>query len=723
MRTRRETLQAASVTAGSGIARAALRCAAAGLALGAGLGASALASPGEMRKAGECYARNDTKAALGILNRIIRRKGKTVWMSEALFLRAKIREKDLGDRRAALRDLRLLTVHFPGTTAAAFGQFRIARLYEKAGAFADAYREYVLCSRLRGISAGPEGYRYEFPGLRGIPEARMNPEAARRLVEIAAERAVRLFARVPLSEFAGRKKPFLPPRTFVVAESGQLLKFPADPGGRTASGERADVWYIVASKGKWIRGASVELLAAVDYAAAGLQRKKRYSVVVEPLPRGSSDRMLALYGEKRRPEKLTGKLRLERGVAALKISFYRQGARISKCSVRVALDDRPPAPRRDVRPPAGLRLAVPPAETGAGGVALVRAPGRAFLLAYHSPGPAAGEPDEDADLFLTRSRDGKTWSRPERIPVSSAVGDSDPTMAVLPDGRTMLAWTSERRGAGTSDVYMSTSRDAKKWSKPVRLGINPQHLKGMEAGGSPKGGHVTFHKPVISVDSAGRIRLFFVAHAFRREHAGGGIVLYLAGTGLFGVVSTDGLRWSKPGAIISTPQTPLDRYRPVPRGDGRLETGAEAVAADRRPSVIERSPGRSLIAWVSTYGRVFLTQRDARKKWVHADPRFSGADAATVAEGVCLLGPRRGGGYGVLVVRRDIGPRMFWRGRKERTGWKALPVVKQLPRFGLGEVAVLSLGAGRGWLAAFTASHALGPTGVYLKEIAAPGKK
>jgi len=681
----------------------------------------ALASHREMRRAGERYAENDVTATLGILNDIIRRKGRTVWMGEALFLRAKIREKDLGDRRAALRDLRHLTVQYAGMAASAFGQFRIARAYESSGLLADAYREYVLCSRLRGFAYRPSEVKRLPPAPEDVPGPRMTAEGARELVALARERAAALFGRIPGEAV---RKMGLPPRTFVVAGDSKPLEIPADAARRSASGERVSVWYAVAPHGKSITGASVEFVAAVDRAAGGTQSNKSYRMAVEPIPRAPEFRALALFGAKRQPEKLTGRLRVEGGASALRISVFRSGARLLRCKVSVTVADLPGAPPKPAEPPPGFTFAVPPkAGASPGGVSVTRAPDGSFLLAYYSPGPGAADPDDAADLFLTRSRDGRTWQEPTRLTVSSAVDDRDPALAVMKDGRLLLAWTSYRRGPGANDILLSTSRDGAKWKAPSRPGVAPRALEGMGvrvyAGSSMvrSATHVVFHKPEISMDAAGRTRILFVAHGFRRELEQELGPAKLVATGLFGVVATGLERWSKPIAIIATSRTHLNTFRPAPKGPGR-----EVVSGLARPALIERGPGRSLVAWLSSRGRVFLSARDPKGRWAHVDSRFAGKDAVSAADGVRLLGPLEDNSYGVLVMRRDVGPRVFWRDRK-KSAWRMYRLEVAMPPSGLAEAAVLPLPGGRRWLTAWTAPAGAAPAGIYVREIAAPEKE
>ena len=79
------------------------------------------------------------------------------------------------------------------------------------------------------------------------------------------------------------------------------------------------------------------------------------------------------------------------------------------------------------------------------------------------------------DIWMTRSLDGgKTWLSPDQITRSSEEDDF-PHALQMPNGEHYLIWTRYRRGSAmlelhkdrSSDVVLSTSRDAVVWSAPV----------------------------------------------------------------------------------------------------------------------------------------------------------------------------------------------------------------------------------------------------------------
>jgi len=673
-------------------------------------------SASELREAGERYAANDARAAIAILGEVIDRRGRTPWVAEALYLRAMILETDMSDLKVALRDLRTLSVLFAGTEAAPFGQFGIARIYEEAGLVSDAYREYVLCSRLRGVPEGGRSALGYVAGPRPVCR-RITPDGAARLVAIAAERAAGLFGRLPVGGGPGGVD--LPPRTFVATGPRCSIEIPADPHGRPASGRRSDVWHVVAPAGKSITGVAVRFEAVVDPEVAGRDDAKFYEMRLEPLPPGPGG-ALTSHGTKARPEKRLGRLVLPCGARSLRVTVTRSGARVVRCEMDVDVRDAPPAEPGAPTPPRGFAFAAPPGADGArdaGGADLARAGGRVFLIWHSSGRGACSAPTEHGDIYISSRSRGGEWTAPVRLPVSSATDDRGPSIGCLPGGRLLLAWTSDRAGAGRSDIYLAESPDGAAWSRPARLDIDPRQLDSMgprivSRGKVLPSAALTFHRPEVSIDSKGVARVFFVAHGTRYTRTGGSAIAELASTGVYGVVSTGANRWSKPVAVVSTHATPLNRYKPAPRTRHR-----EAVSPSTPPAVIESTTGRSLVGWISTCGRVFLTRRGTDGKWTHHDTRFAGAAPAEAASDIELLGPVDDT-YGVLLLRPDRTPKLVWRDTRGKDPWRVEDVDAAVPPGTFSGVAAVTLAGGRSWLTAWTGPA--GPGGVCVREVRAP---
>jgi hypothetical protein len=362
-------------------------------------------------------------------------------------------------------------------------------------------------------------------------------------------------------------------------------------------------------------------------------------------------------------------------------------------------------------------------------------------LAFQSPAPVPTEAwapwraaDGASDIHLCTSPDGRTWGPPRRLPFSSATEDADPSLAVLRDGRLLAVWTSDRRGFGASDIYASASADGGRWSDAVRVRIEARDLLGMRGrldvrtGVRTSRARVTFHSPELLAGSDGRLRLFFAAHGFRAGGASRGP----DATGVYTSVSSDGMNWSDPSPLLTTPCTPLERFRPAPRS-GR----PEVVSSTGRISAIECEPGRTVVAWLSSCGRTFLSSRSRRvparanrepagHEWRHLDARLSGATPAQGARAVELLGPlgpgAAPGSHGAILIRRDLGSRVVWKDPRRRGGWRAEGpgAGKELGR--LLEVAAAPVAGESGgrWLTAWVRGPAGGPSSVLVRELAAP---
>jgi hypothetical protein len=226
---------------------------------------------------------------------------------------------------------------------------------------------------------------------------------------------------------------------------------------------------------------------------------------------------------------------------------------------------------------------------------------------------------------------------------------------------------------------------------------------------------LTLHRPAVSVDAKGNARVFFVAHGTRHAKTGGRRADRLGATGVYAVVSPDTKRWSKPVAIISTPRTRLTRYKPAPK-----TRDDEVVSRLAAPSAIERRPGRSLVGWVSTCGRVFLTQRDAAGEWAHHDTRFAGAEPPEAADDIELLGPVDDT-YGVALLRPDRAPKVVWRDKRAKSGWNVVDVAGGAGPGFFSELSAVALAGGREWLAAWAGPAGRGPSGIYVCRVPAPG--
>ena len=75
------------------------------------------------------------------------------------------------------------------------------------------------------------------------------------------------------------------------------------------------------------------------------------------------------------------------------------------------------------------------------------------------------------DLWWTESRDGKTFTSPQRLPmpVSTSWSEERPTLLRDESGRFILAFISDRNGQRTKRLYVCWSRDMLHWSNPAMV--------------------------------------------------------------------------------------------------------------------------------------------------------------------------------------------------------------------------------------------------------------
>jgi hypothetical protein len=78
------------------------------------------------------------------------------------------------------------------------------------------------------------------------------------------------------------------------------------------------------------------------------------------------------------------------------------------------------------------------------------------------------------DLWLTSSPDGKDWTRPDLLPINSPAADHSASLMQAEDGRLFLAWVSGRGFDRKFRMWISSSRDGKRWSQPRRVPVGAQ---------------------------------------------------------------------------------------------------------------------------------------------------------------------------------------------------------------------------------------------------------
>ena len=136
-------------------------------------------------------------------------------------------------------------------------------------------------------------------------------------------------------------------------------------------------------------------------------------------------------------------------------------------------------------------------------------------------------PGEDRGGFWLSSGDGKTWSAPRRLLLTSVSGDGQPCLIQRMSGEFMLVWASDRRMANGNNIWMSRSLDLKQWSPPQMLALGNAAV-GSAAKGSSQSG------PVLMEDSDEDLHLFYAD----------------SGSGILGARSRDGVKWESPNPAV-----------------------------------------------------------------------------------------------------------------------------------------------------------------------------
>ncbi|HKW91411.1 MAG TPA: tetratricopeptide repeat protein [Methylomirabilota bacterium] len=91
--------------------------------------------------------------------------------------------------------------------------------------------------------------------------------------------------------------------------------------------------------------------------------------------------------------------------------------------------------------------------------------GRGGYFLVTVEGELDGQP---TDLWWSRSVDGAAWSEAAPLPINSASEDYNPRLVSAEDGTLWLYWISTRRGLGW-ELWASSSRDGRSWSDPQRV--------------------------------------------------------------------------------------------------------------------------------------------------------------------------------------------------------------------------------------------------------------
>jgi outer membrane protein OmpA-like peptidoglycan-associated protein/tetratricopeptide (TPR) repeat protein len=76
----------------------------------------------------------------------------------------------------------------------------------------------------------------------------------------------------------------------------------------------------------------------------------------------------------------------------------------------------------------------------------------------------------NTDIFVTRLQNDGNWGKPERLPFTINTPQSEESVLIHPDGRTLYFASRGHKGMGGSDLYMSRMDEDGNWGKPINLG-------------------------------------------------------------------------------------------------------------------------------------------------------------------------------------------------------------------------------------------------------------
>ena len=120
---------------------------------------------------------------------------------------------------------------------------------------------------------------------------------------------------------------------------------------------------------------------------------------------------------------------------------------------------------------------------------------------------------QESDLFMASSTDGREWSQPGRLPVSSSRLDMQPILQRGRRGAHRLAWISSRDADDRKALWTASSRECERWSFPRKIALP---LSGQEVAGWRES-----HTPCLAFTDDGRGGYFIARQGrlFRSDDA------------------------------------------------------------------------------------------------------------------------------------------------------------------------------------------------------------
>ncbi len=656
----------------------------------------------KVEAAGAAYAKGNYARALFELSAAARGKQKTIWGREALLLAARIKQFDMDEEAQALRAYRDLALAHPRTPQGIMAQAHIAETYRRGGKWVASYHEYLRLSKipplevvLRTEPGSGEGERVKRGTFKRLPKVRADAEMAERAIEWADAVAIDSWLRIP----AARRPRELPARAEMLTKDGQSFGSKQSLEGKNSTVTM--VKYIIAPPGYVISGARCEIEGNTASGSSAIPVEGRHcTVIVSTLDveGGPADR-LVLGGSSRKRERLAGKIDFKTPGQVIRVEVSASGAVIHGWKIVPA---RKRAPGGGARPAAGVRP-VPVPLGGGYSPCLVRdEKDGAVTCVFNDVGPQRERNvAASADLYITRSRDGgKSWTRPARLPVSSATDDISPAIVKFPDGPYVLFWASDRLSGGQMGLYFSSSVDTAKWTPPrkIETGKLPSLVRDL----------VTIES--VSAELASKELVRVVVSATGSQHTSALGERYHA-SGVYLINVTRQGNWTEAEAIYSTDLKAVSMLPGSPRNTDRKERVSSRVPVD----MAALGPTRVGVVWNSRSAGPYLSLGHVGGRWQTA---YNGLGKETEFQVWCRLEMLRSGRGGMLLLAARASGlwAYFTTARGAKAGEVAVTQGSSLPP---GMPAACHLGDGK-YLVVWGHDLRCSPSGLYSKVISEP---
>lgn len=138
---------------------------------------------------------------------------------------------------------------------------------------------------------------------------------------------------------------------------------------------------------------------------------------------------------------------------------------------------KPSLPKRKVRANANSVL-VPVAREGGYRPYVIQTRDRRLWAIFNDVGEYGDYPwlptGSAPGLWLLYSDDGKKWTRPNFLPINSPMADYAASLMQSEDGKLWLTWASGRSYDREHRIWISSSHDGKRWSRPAKVAVGQE---------------------------------------------------------------------------------------------------------------------------------------------------------------------------------------------------------------------------------------------------------